>query len=199
MARKKFIRSGYWRFSKLGLRRKKKQIYRKPKGQGNKVRLNEAGRITRVKIGFGRNRKLRGIIRNKNMRPVRVRNIDDLRKIQKNEIGIVAKMGGRKKMQIAEYAREHKIILQNFNPKKFIAKAEAIQKNKENYKAEREKKYEEKEKKVKEKELEEKKIDEKKDETNKDAKEKHEHTQGHGVHADHTKHEKGASQAHGEM
>ena len=118
MARKKFIRSGYWRFSKLGLRRKKKQIYRKPKGQGNKVRLGEAGRLTRIKIGFKRNKKLTGIIRNKNVRAVRVHTVDDLKKLQKNEIGVVAKMGARKKMILAEYAREHKIVLQNLNPRK---------------------------------------------------------------------------------
>ncbi len=145
MTRKKFLRSGYWRYSKLGLRRKKKQIYRKAKGGSNKVRLNRAGRITKVKIGFGKERKLKGLV--KGLKQVLIYSVEDIKKLQKNEIGIVAKLGDKKRLEIANYAIEHKIQLHNLNPKKFIHRKEEELKTKEKIKSERKKRRIEKNKK----------------------------------------------------
>ncbi|MEN9626095.1 MAG: Ribosomal protein [archaeon] len=164
MPRKKFIRAGYWRYSKLGLRRKKKLIYRKAKGQGNKVRLGRAGRLVKVKPGYGRNKTMKGLIRHprlKNLTSVLVWNVEDVKKLQKNEVGVVAKIGGKKKFEIAQYARDNKIQLMNLHPEKFIKKIEDMKQEKKMTKQEREKKLEEKEKKAKEKDTEEKKEAEK--------------------------------------
>ncbi len=164
MPRKKFIRAGYWKYSKLGLRRKKKLIYRKAKGQGNKVRLGRAGRLVKVKPGFGRDKTMKGMIRHpslKNLKAVVVWTIDDLKKLQKDEIAVLAKIGGKKKFEIAAYAHENKIKLMNLHPEKFIKKIEEMKQEKKMTKQEREKKLEEKEKKAKEKEVEDKKEAEK--------------------------------------
>ena len=148
MQRKIFLRQGYWRYSKLGLRRKKKLVYRKAKGRDNKVRLQEKGRLVKVKIGFKKSNKERGFV--KGAKPVIVRSIEDLKKIKKNEIAIIGKLGMKKKLALVKYADENNLRLSNVNPKKFIKKVEEKLKMRKEKRQGRKKKKQVKEKKAKE-------------------------------------------------
>ncbi|MBS3093321.1 hypothetical protein J4456_01930 [Candidatus Pacearchaeota archaeon] len=170
MARKTFLRQGYWRYSKLGLRRKNKLIYRKAKGRDNKVRLQEKGRIVKVKVGFKKNKNVQGLV--KGLKPVLVHSINDIKKLAKQEIGILARIGNKKKKEIATFVLANKITLINFNAKKFMKNVEFAQKNKMMEKSEKEKKLKEKEDAIKKKEDEEKKAKEKESEEKKNEKEK---------------------------
>lgn len=141
----KFMRIGYTQYSKLGLRRKNKQVYRKAKGGENKMRLKMKGHLRNVSIGYRSERKTRGLV--KGFAPVIINSIDGLKNLKKNEIGIVAKLGKKRKIEIAEYAGKNNIRLFNLNPKKFLANIEDEKKkikdekiNKETRKKERDKK-----------------------------------------------------------
>lgn len=120
MTKKQFVRRVSGMFSKLGRKRKKKQTWRRPTGRDNKMREKRKGRPSIVSIGYGKDSRIRGTIREK--KPVVVRNILDLNKIGKDEIGIVGKIGTRKKIEIANKAKEMQIELSNLNPNKFLKK-----------------------------------------------------------------------------
>ncbi len=51
----KFLRRIHNRYSKLGRRRKKKQIWRRPTGRDNKMRERRRGYPARVQIGYKKN------------------------------------------------------------------------------------------------------------------------------------------------
>jgi ribosomal protein L32E len=166
MAKKmKFLRTGYHIKSKLGLRRKKKLKYRKATGIDNKIRLKMKGHLRNVNIGYKGDKKNSGKINGLN--PILIKNVDELRKLTKDDIGIVAKIGMKKRLSIAREALEKKINLYNLNPQKFIEKAEKeIKLRKEDKKTRQEKKKSEKkksEKKAKEKEEKEKSETDKKE------------------------------------
>jgi len=130
MAKKKFLRTSWKNYSKLGKGRKKKQKYRKAKGRHNKIRLKRKGRLKRVEIGFRSRKKERGLV--KGLKPVMIRNITELKRLQKDEIGIISKMGDKKKREILEYAIKNNIKL-SINAKEFLEKIdEKIKKSKEN-------------------------------------------------------------------
>ena len=118
----KFLRIGYTQYSKLGLRRKNKQKYRKGKGGENKMRLKMKGHLRNVQIGFRSERKTRGLING--LRSVLINNVADLKNLKKDEIGIVAKIGNKKRIPIAEYAAKNNIRLMNLNAKKFLVNLE---------------------------------------------------------------------------
>lgn len=170
MAKKKarFLRIGYTQYSKLGLRRKNKQKYRKGKGGENKMRLKMKGHLRNVDIGFRSEKDTRGLIRGLN--PVLVYSVENLEKLNKNEIAIVAKIGDKKKMEIAQYAVKHNIRLSNLNAKKFLMEIEENMKKRKEDKAKKHGKKAEKEKKAKEAE--------KKSETKGDKKEEKENKEG---------------------
>lgn len=181
MARRKFLRAGYWKYSKLGLRRKNKQVYRKAKGGDNKVRLNEKGRLKKVKVGYRHKKTARGLVRG--LKPVMIRSIEDLKNIQKNEIGIIAKMGHKKRLEIATEAQNKNIALNNLNPKKFIVQIEKKLAQKKRKRGGLVMKKEEKEKRTKDKEVADKKIEEK------EQKQEHEHAHEHHAEEKNTKEE----------
>jgi len=173
MKRKKprFLRIGYTQYSKLGLRRKNKQKYRKGKGGENKMRLKMKGHLRNVSIGFRSEKKTRGLVRGLNT--VMIYNIEDLKKLKKKEIGIVAKVGNKRKIEIANQAIKDNIRLANLNSKKFIEKVEEERRKIKEEKANKEEKKKVRDKKAKDaekkKEEEEKKAkEEKKEEKNKE-------------------------------
>lgn len=129
----KFLRRSSDRYSKLGLRRKKKQIWRKPKGRDNKMREKRRGYPKTVSIGYGKEKNQRGFIQEK--APVIVKNAKDLEKIKKNEIGIIGKIGQKKKIEIAKKAKEKGIQFYNLNVKNFLKESEKkVKKKKEELK-----------------------------------------------------------------
>ena len=143
------------KYSKLGVRRKKKQKYRKPAGRDNKIRLNEAGRRRKVKIGFKNKKSERGLINQ--LEVVMVYNVDDLKNIKENMIGLIAKVGSQKKKDIFEYVSKHNIKIANVDVQKFLKKIEDKMKKTKEEKKKRDQKKEVRDKKDKEKEVKQKK------------------------------------------
>ncbi len=123
----KFLRRGWERYSKLGLRRKKKQVWRRPHGRDNKMREKRKGYGPVVSIGYRNEKATRGKINDKNT--VLVKNINELLKLKGNEIAILAKVGNKKRIEMAKKAKEKNIKIHNLNLDKFLEK-----KNKESKK-----------------------------------------------------------------
>jgi large subunit ribosomal protein L32e len=169
-----FVRSDTNKYSRLGLRRKKKQVYRRARGGENKVRLKMKGHVRNVSIGYRSPKQNRGYIAG--LKPVLVHNLEELKKITNKEIAIVAHIGMKKKLAIARYAKEKNIKLANLNVKKFIRKAERLLKIRKESKQDKQKKKKDAqkraEKKAEEKAKDEKKQEEKDKEENKNDKEK---------------------------
>ncbi len=129
MPQKKFIRTDFRKYSKLGVRRKNKQKYRKGKGIDNKMRLNMKGRLRKVKSGFRTAKKTRDLVNG--LKPIAVNNIKDLKKVKQGMIGIIAKIGDKKRKAILNYSVKNNIKI-NLNAVKELAKIEnkLIQKKK---------------------------------------------------------------------
>ena len=108
----KFLRRSWDRYSKLGRKRKKKQVWRRPTGRDNKMREKRRGYPARVSIGYKRSEKKE--------KPVIIKNIEDLKKIGKNSMVIIGHIGKKKKMDIAKKARERKIKITNLDTDKFL-------------------------------------------------------------------------------
>jgi len=168
MKKQKFLRTNWKKYSKLGLRRKKKQIYRKSKGRDNKIRLKMKGHLRNVSVGFRTEKKKRDLV--EGLRVVIVHNLKDLKNIQDGEIGVVAKIGNKKKQELAEYAQKEKIKLINLKPEKFLKEIKGKLEEKKKIKEKRQEKKKVKEKKTKEK----KKPEEKKEPEAKEEAVKHE-------------------------
>jgi large subunit ribosomal protein L32e len=116
----RFLRRNTDRHSKLGRGRKKKQIWRKPKGRHNKMRDQKRGYPAIVKIGYRKSAERREKL--KGMKPVMIMNTNDLDKIKAGETGILGKVGMKKKIDIIRKADERGIRLHNVNVKKFMKK-----------------------------------------------------------------------------
>ena len=116
----KFLRRDSARYSKLGKKRKKKQVWRKPTGRDNKMRERIKGHPASVKIGYKTTKKTRGTIQDK--MPKVIKNLSDLNVLQKNQIAIVGKIGKKKKIEVAKKAKEKGIVIFNLNIKKFLEK-----------------------------------------------------------------------------
>lgn len=115
---KKFLRRTTNRYVKLGKGRKKKQTWRSPKGRDNKMREKRKGYPKVVSIGYSGNKKLKGKLNEQN--PIMIRNINDLEQIQKGQIGILGRVGKKKKIEIVKKAKEKKINLFNVNSESFL-------------------------------------------------------------------------------
>lgn len=145
----KFLRRGPSRYSKLGLRRKKKQVYRRPKGRDNKMREKRRGYPVIVSIGYGKEKSTRGEIQGK--KPIIVNNIKDLDRVKKNNIIIVGSVGQKKRIEIVKAAKERKLSVYNVNVKKYLANVKKQQEKIKKLKEEKRKLEEKLKKKAKKK------------------------------------------------
>ena len=123
-----FLRRITHRYSRIGLRRKSRQKWRRPTGRDNKMREKRDGYPAVVSIGYGQSRKTVGKIEDK--MPISVYNVEDLKKVGKNNIAIVGKVGKKNKIEIAKKAQELKIEVYNLNPKIFLKKINKTMDNK---------------------------------------------------------------------
>ena len=114
-----FLRRGNKKFSKLGLRRKKKQVWRRPNGRDNKMREKKKGYPAVVSVGYKNDKATSGTIQEKE--PVMINNLNDLKKMTKGQIGIVGDIGKKKKIEICEAAKKEGLALHNINPEKYLA------------------------------------------------------------------------------
>ncbi len=113
MKHKKFIRRNWTKASRLGKGRKKKQVWRAPKGRHSKTRMKRKGYPVKVMIGFKQTEK---------EKPRMINSMKELKGIEKGEKIIIAKMGKRKKIEIAKHAKEKGIIISNLNVNKLLKK-----------------------------------------------------------------------------
>lgn len=109
--KKKFIRSDYTRYSKLGKNRKKLQKWRKSKGRHSKIRQKWGSHPKAPSVGFKTPKKESGKINDKF--PIIVRNVKDLGKADKSNVIILGKIGAKKKLEIIKLADELKIQIVN--------------------------------------------------------------------------------------
>jgi len=118
---KKFLRRVWSRYSKLGKRRKKKQVWRKPTGRDNKMREKRKGYPSVVSIGYQKDKRLRYSLEEKT--PLLIQNVRGLEKIKKNQIAIIGRVGKKKKIEIAKKAKQMNLKLHNLNSESFLKKA----------------------------------------------------------------------------
>jgi len=117
--KKRFLRSKWHIFSKLGKGRRKKQVWRRAKGRHSKIREKRKGYSKMPSVGFRSPKVERGKIGG--MMPVMINNVKDTLKIGKNEIAVMSsKVGAFKKAEIAKKAVEMNIKFLNFNPEKYL-------------------------------------------------------------------------------
>lgn len=110
---KKFLRRNWYRLSRLGKKRKKKQVWRSPKGRHNKMRLKRKGYSAVVEIGYKKPETEKVVL---------VNNLRELHNLKKGEKIILGKIGDRKKMEIVKVAKEKGIHIQNLDIEKFEEK-----------------------------------------------------------------------------
>ncbi len=132
----KFLRRSWDRYSKLGKGRKKKQVWRRPRGRDNKMREKRKGYPAVVSIGYKKAERIK---------PVLVNNFKDLEKVNKGDLVIIGNMGKKKKIEILKKAEEKKIKIHKLNVGKFLKNLE----KKEKIKIEKKKLKKEESKKVK--------------------------------------------------
>jgi len=108
-----FLRRISNRYSKLGKRRKKKQVWRRPTGRDNKMRERRRGYPARVSIGYKNTDKEKEIV---------IQNPKELEKVNKKLTIVVGNVGKKKKIEIAKKAKELKIQLLNLNINTFLEK-----------------------------------------------------------------------------
>ncbi len=117
MKKIKFLRTDWWRRARLGKGRRKKQVWRNPRGTHNKIGAKKFGYPKMPAIGYGKARKEIGKIGG--LIPVMVDNMKDLEKIGKiNAAVISSKVGARKKIDIMKKAEEKGIKILNVGGKK---------------------------------------------------------------------------------
>lgn len=117
---KKFLRRSHDRYSKLGKRRKKKQVWRNPTGRDNKMREKRKGYPAVVSVGYKKKKEVRGTIQNK--KPLKIYNLEDLGKAGKENILVLGKIGKKRKIEILKSAKEKGLAVRVSNVKKFLKK-----------------------------------------------------------------------------
>ena len=123
MTKRKFLKRTWNRYSKLGRGKKKKQVWRKPKGRDNKMREKRKGYPRVLDVGYKKSKK--------EIKKISViRNIKDLEKIRKNEFIVLGKIGKRKKIEIVKKAKEIGVRIQNINIEKFLMEVDKSEKKK---------------------------------------------------------------------
>lgn len=108
---KEFVRQDAGRYSKIGKNRKKLQKWRKPKGGDSKMRLKRRSYPSSPTVGHRSPRKESGKI--KGLVPVIIYNTNDLSKLTKDNVAILARIGAKKKLDVIKAAQEKKIKILN--------------------------------------------------------------------------------------
>ena len=115
----KFLRTNAHKIIGLGKGVKKNLKWRGAKGRHNKLRLGEAGRRRRPKVGWGTKDKKEIFI---------VMNLNELKDLKEKEI-IIGKVGKKKREEIIKKANEMKIKILNRYKKQKSADKEVGEEN----------------------------------------------------------------------
>jgi len=137
MRAKIFLRRNTREYSKLGVKRKKLQKWRRPKGRDNKMRLKVKSRAPVVEIGYKKDLRTRGKIDDREV--IFVQNLEELKALKKGSVIMLGRMGARKMLEVAKIAKEKDINVTNFSiglfAKRHEKKTEHRKKKKEARKA----------------------------------------------------------------
>ena len=99
--------------------RAKKIRWKNPRGIDSKIKQGRKGHGAVPSVGYRSPKATRGKING--MNPIRINRPLDLDNFQKGDIAIVsAKLGGKKKIDLANKALKLKINFLNFNPEQFL-------------------------------------------------------------------------------
>ena len=111
----KFLRRTWYKYSKLGKGRKKKQVWRRPTGRDNKMREKRKGYGAVVNIGYGTSKKDQKKI-------ILINNLRELKLVAKSGEITLGKVGKMKKLKLIQEAQKRNIKILNVNEKKFLEK-----------------------------------------------------------------------------
>lgn len=123
----KFLRRNWSKASRLGKGRKKKQVWRSPKGRHSKMRNKRKGYPQIVEVGFRTEKKQRDLIRNK--KSIEVSNMKEMQMVKKGEVAIIRNIGAKKRLELVKFAKEKGIEVANVNVNKTLKK-EKLKENK---------------------------------------------------------------------
>jgi large subunit ribosomal protein L32e len=116
--KKKFLRRDWNKMLRLGGRRKKLK-WRRSKGRHAKIRQKWKGYSPMPSPGYKSPRATKGFVQGK--KSVMINNLSDLSKVKSNEIGIVARLIGKKnRIVLAKKALELKVHLANMDASKYL-------------------------------------------------------------------------------
>ncbi len=116
MVTRRFMRADTFRLLRLGKKRRKLQKWRRPRGTHNKLRLKRKGHPELPTVGHRSPKIQSGKV--SGLTPVLVHNLNELSRLDKNSIAIIARIGARKKLEILKKADEMKIKVMNAGGKK---------------------------------------------------------------------------------
>jgi len=112
-----FLRRIYNRYHKLGKKKGKNRVWRKPKGRDNKMREKRRGYAPVVSVGYRKKESERD-------KTIIIRNASELSKISKGQKIILGNVGNRKKMDLIKKSEERGVFIVNINTKKFLKSME---------------------------------------------------------------------------
>ncbi|MEM1944729.1 MAG: 50S ribosomal protein L32e [Nitrososphaerota archaeon] len=106
--RPRLVRQESWRYVRLG------EVWRKPKGIDNRMRLQKSGAPPLVRVGYRTPKQYRGL-HPSGFREVLVHNLEELRKIDRETEAarIASSLSVRKRQEIYEAAKEWGIRVLN--------------------------------------------------------------------------------------
>lgn len=113
-----FLRRTTHRYSKLGKGNKRKQTWRNPTGRHNKMRNKRRGYPATVSIGYKQPENARHRAETKQI--IEVRTLRDLERVSKNHLARIMAVGTKRKLALAQKAKEKGITLLNLNVKTFL-------------------------------------------------------------------------------
>lgn len=117
-----FFRKDSFKKSKLGKRRNKKLTWRHPRGRHSKVRAKEKSYPCQPSVGYRSPKQVRSTLNGFNV--IYISNINQLAKITKEQMPILAHVGAKNKLKIAKKAQELGIKIYNLDNEKAIKNIE---------------------------------------------------------------------------
>lgn len=109
---KRFVRRSTLKYSRMGKGRPKLQRWRRAVGRHSKIRKNRFGYTKSPRIGFKSAKKESGRINGK--MPMLIRNMNDISKLDKGNILIIARsVGAKKKIELIKKANEMNLEILN--------------------------------------------------------------------------------------
>lgn len=115
--KRKFVRSDTTRHLRLGKKRRKLQVWRRPRGRHNKIRRKRFGYPLQPGVGFCSPKASSGKINNKV--PMLIHNLKELSKATKNNVIIIARVGAKKKLDLLKKAAEMNLEIINLRGAKW--------------------------------------------------------------------------------